>query len=156
MSGRGHWSARPIFCDETENETSWKMNKWTSIRTPKWGTYHVCTPCTPNGVQMGYKSVLATLLKITFWKPMTMCPGQDIHASWLGYQCHPKIKDMHCCQQGQPSKSKYSSHLHWIIIPTERDNKMHKKTWYLKQESMHEWICLQKSCPSGLCALHGT
>jgi hypothetical protein len=41
-----------------------------------------------------------TLLKMTFGKPMTMCPGQDIHASWLGYLCHPQIKDMHRCQQG--------------------------------------------------------
>ena len=31
----GEWEqggTRPIFCDETENESSWKMNKWTSPR----------------------------------------------------------------------------------------------------------------------------
>ena len=68
-----------------------------------------------------------TLLKITFGKPMTMYPGPDIHVFWLGCQCHPQIKDVYGCQQGEPSKIKYSSDLHWISMPTEQDQKIHKK-----------------------------
>ena len=63
---------------------------------------------------------------------MTMCPGQDIHFFWIGYQSDPQIKDMHCCQEGLLSESKYSSVLHWISIPTVQDHKIHKKNLILK------------------------
>ena len=53
-----------------------------------------------SGLASGISVLASALLKITFGKRMTMCPGQDIHAFWLEYQCHPQIKDVHGCQQG--------------------------------------------------------